>query len=145
MCDHQHTKSHTHFACRHLLKLCTWAIIRIPKFFVNFLMYEISFRTFRSQSKESSEIRFADIQISALVTEPVIKYLHLFYQKTPFRMGKVRPLWFHWFLPHMSMCRHPSHPSYLLYTIQVLLSRQLYSFSSWCCLMCSALYYLSGL
>lgn len=145
MCGHQHTKSQTRFACRHLLKLCTCGIISIPKFFVYFLMYEISFRMFRLQSEESSEIRFPDSQISALVMEFVIKYslLIFFTRKSHSGWEMMRPLWFHCFLPHISTFGHPAHPFYLLYAIQVLLSRQPYSFSSWCCVMCSALSYLT--
>lgn len=147
MCGHQHTKSQTSFACRHLLKLCTCGIISIPKFFVYFLMSEISCSMFKPQSEESSEIRFLDIQISALVTESVIKCSHLtfFTRKSHSGWEMMRPLWFHCFLPHISTWRHPTHPFYLLFTIQVLLSRQPYSFFSWCCVMCSALSYLTVL
>lgn len=96
MCGHQHTESQTCFACRHLLKLRVHGIISRPKFFVYFLTYEISFRMFRLPSEQSSEIRIPDIQISALVTESVIKCSHLIFSTGKSHSGweMMRPWWF---------------------------------------------------
>lgn len=96
MCGHQHTESQTWFACRHLLKLCARGIVSISKFFLCFLTSEISFRMFRLQSEESSEIRIPDIQISALVTGSVITCSHLIFSTRKSHSGweMMRPWWF---------------------------------------------------
>lgn len=135
MCDHQRSKSQTRFACRHLIRLCMCGMISIPKFSVYFLTYDISFRMLRLQSEESSEIRSPDIQISALVTEPVIKsHILSFSPENPIQDGKwwglvislFSSLYFIMWTPHPSILftvhysGPPEQPIFLLVLCNVL-------------------------
>lgn len=142
MCGHQHTKSQTRFACRHLLKLCTCGIIIILKFFVYLLMYENHLMMLRLQSEQTSERGFPGIQISALATESVIECSHLTFfspGEIPFRVGKIEPLVISLFSSSYSTCGCPLLASFIYCTLFKSSQQATIFFSSWWCRMCSAL------